>query len=70
VVGASALGAEDYGDEGAEERGESRPERAVFGGSRGKRRDGFSHGPTTRRGDARGGGCMRRVWSGHGGQSA
>jgi hypothetical protein len=70
VVGASALGAEDCSDEGAEECGDSRPERAVFGGYRGKRRDGFSHGPTARRGDAQGGGCMRRLWSGHGGRLA
>jgi hypothetical protein len=48
VVGASALGAEECGDEGAEAEGKSRVEWAVFSGCRGKRRDGFSYGPTVR----------------------
>jgi hypothetical protein len=68
-AGWSALGAEERGDERAEADGESRAEWAVFGGYRGKRRDGFSHGLTGGRGDARGGGCMRRAWSRRGGRS-
>jgi hypothetical protein len=63
VVGASALGVEECGDERARMDSESRAELAAFGGYHGKRRDGFSHGPTVRWGDARGGGCMRRAWS-------
>jgi hypothetical protein len=53
-----------------EQRQTTRAERSgrVFGGCHGKRRDGFSHGLTARRGDARGGGCMRHMWSGHGGR--
>jgi hypothetical protein len=47
----------------------SRAEWAAFDGCREKRRDGFSYGPTVRRDDARGGGCMRHAWSGHGGRS-
>jgi hypothetical protein len=70
VVGASALGGEEYGDEGAEEHGESRAQWVAFGGCHGKRRDSFSHRPIARRGDAEGGGCMRRAWSGRGGWSA
>jgi hypothetical protein len=67
-AGWSALGGEERGDERAEADGESRAEWAVFGGYRGKRRDGFSHGPTGGRGDPRGGGCMRRAWSRRGGR--
>jgi hypothetical protein len=48
VVGASALGAEECGDERAEMHSESRAELAAFSGYHEKRRDGFSHGPTTR----------------------
>jgi hypothetical protein len=70
VVGASALGAEECGDKGGEERGKSREEWAAFGGCHGKRRDGFSHGPIARRGVARGDGCMRRAWSGRSAASA
>jgi hypothetical protein len=69
MVSASALGAEERGDEGAEADGESRAEWVAFGSCRRKRRDGFSYGPTARRGDTRGGGYMRRAWSGRGGQS-
>jgi hypothetical protein len=64
------LGAEERGDERAEEDGESRVEWATFGACRRKRRDGCSHGPTVRQGEAQGGGCMRRVWSKRGGWSA
>jgi hypothetical protein len=46
VVGALALGTEECGNKGAEERSESRAECASFGGFCKKRRDGFSHGPT------------------------
>jgi hypothetical protein len=70
VVGASALGAEECGEQGAEKHSESRVEWTAFYGCHGKRRDGFSHGPTARRGDARGDGYMRHAWSRHGGRSA
>jgi hypothetical protein len=60
VVGASALEVEECGDKGAEECGESRAEWVAFGGCHGKRRDDFSQGLTTRRGDAWGSGCMHR----------
>jgi hypothetical protein len=70
VVGTSALGAEKCGDVGAEERGESRAEWVSFGGCRGKRRDGFSHGLTLQQGHAWGGGCMHHAWSRRGGRSA
>jgi hypothetical protein len=69
VVGASALGAEKCSDEGPEEHGESRVEWVAFDGCRGKRRDGFSHGPTAWRGDTWGGGCKCYSWSGRGGRS-
>jgi hypothetical protein len=60
VVGASALEVEECGDKGAEECGESRAKWVAFGGCHGKRRDDFSQGLTTRRGDAWGSGCMHR----------
>jgi hypothetical protein len=53
VVGASTLGAEERGDERAEEDGESRVEWPTFGAYHGKRRDGCSHEPTVRQGEAR-----------------
>jgi hypothetical protein len=65
----SALRAEECGNEGVEERSESKVEWVAFGGCHEKRRDSFSHGPTARRGDARGDGCMRRAWSKRSGQS-
>jgi hypothetical protein len=43
---------------------------ASLGGCCRKKRDGVSHGPTARRGDAQGGGCTSRAWSGCGGWSA
>jgi hypothetical protein len=68
VVGASALGAEEHDNERAEADGVSRAEWATFGGCHRKRRDDFSHGPTVRRGETRGGDWMRHMWKGHGGQ--
>jgi hypothetical protein len=68
VVGYSALGAEEHDDEGAEAAVRAERSGQAFGGYHGKRRDGFSYGPTARQGDAWDDGCMRRSWSGRGGR--
>jgi hypothetical protein len=70
VVNASALLADECGDDGAEvdserQSGVGRRSMAVAG--RGE--NDFSFRPTVRGDDARGDGCMCRVWSGRGSQS-
>jgi hypothetical protein len=64
------LGVGEHDDEGAEVDGERQSE--VGGHSTtavGRGENGFSFGPTVRRVDARGGGCMRRAWNGRGSRS-
>jgi hypothetical protein len=70
VVNASAIGKDERGNEGAEADGERQS--GVGGRSAaiaGRGENNFSFGPTARRDNTRGGGCMRHAWSRRGGRS-